>query len=114
MIDVQTSRFFRVATSVVHALGPTWQFFIPECASQIIAFPMDRTVHLRFAKAGGAAPAIAVEVVDENGSPVAMPPDPVIWLVPLDMAAATTARQIRHNLIDPYGNDVAVQAASVA
>ena len=71
---------------------------------------MDRTVHLRFAKAGGAAPAIAVERVDENGCPVALPPDPAIWLVPLDMAAATTARQIRNNLMALHGNDVAARS----
>jgi len=114
MTDVQTSRFFQVTTNVVRALGPTWQFFIPDGVTQIIAFPIDRTIHLRFAKAGGAAPAIAVEMVDENGSPIALPPDPAIWLAPLDVAAATIARQIRNNLIAPCQKDVAVHVASVA
>ncbi len=66
MTDVTNRRFSAVAITIVHALGPTWQHFITGDASQIIAFPIDRTVYLRFVRAGGAAPALAVEIVDEN------------------------------------------------
>lgn len=114
MTDVPSRRFPAVAITIVHALGPTWQYFITDDASQIIAFPVDRTVYLRFVRAGGAAPAIAVEIVDGDSHPVAMPPDPVIWLLPFDMAAATAARQIRGGLIAPYRSSLKAEAASAA
>ena len=114
MTDDTSRRFSTVAITIVHALGPTWQHFITDDASQIIAFPIDRTVYLRFVRAGGAAPALAVEVVDGRGHPVAMPPDPVIWLLPFDMASVTAARQIRGGLIEPYRNGLKAEAASAA
>jgi len=114
MTTLQTNHFFPVVAAIVHSLGPTWGFTIADNATQIIAFPIDRTVHLRFAKAGGAAPAIAVELVDEQGSPVDVPLDPLIWLLPFDMASTTAARQIKGNMIVPYRACLKVRAAVAA
>ncbi len=114
MTDVASRRFPATAITIVHALGPTWQHFITDDASQIIAFPVDRMVYLRFVRAGGAAPPIAVEIVDGRGNPVAMPPDPAIWLLPFDLAPTTSACQIKSSLIAPYRSSLKDQTASAA
>lgn len=114
MTSSTTYCLFPIVSAIIQALGPTWQVFIPEGVSQIIAFPIDRTVHLRFTRAGGAAPAIAVEITDGHGHPIATPPDPAIWLLPYDMASATAARQIRTGLIGPYRVGLKAQSASAA
>ena len=102
MTDSTCYSFFPTASCIVHALGPAWQFEIADDASQIIAFPVDRTIHLRFVRAGGAAPAIAVEIVDAHGHPAAEPPDPAIWLLPYGLSTEAAVRQIKTGLIEPY------------
>lgn len=100
-----TPSFYSAVTLMVADLG--WQFEISSDGSQIIAFPWDHSLFLRFARAGGAAPAIAVELTLENGAPVDGPPIPPIWLLPYDLSTATAARQIRISLITPYQANLA-------
>ena len=114
MTDSTCYSFFPTVSKIVRTLGPTWQHFITDDASQIIAFPVDRTIHLRFVRAGGAAPAIAVEIVDAHGHPAAEPPDPAIWLLPYGLSTETAARQIKTGLIEPYRTTPKGHPASAA
>lgn len=91
--------FFSVATRTVAALG--WQFMILPSGTGILAFPQSQDIHLRFALTGGAAEAIAVEIVDRFGMPVNATTRP-IWLMPLDLDPEIAARQIRENLLQPF------------
>ncbi len=101
MTDAACPSFFPTINSIVHVLGPTWQFDIADDVSQTIAFPVDRTVHLHFVRAGGTAPAITMEIVDAHGHPAVEPPDPAIWLLPCGLSTEAAARQIKTGLIEP-------------
>ena len=108
---------FPIASAITARLG--WRFHVAEGAGQIIAHPphisaSETTFRLRFANAGGAAPAIAVEIVDADGLPAINGPQPPIWLLPRDLSADTATRQIRRHLIEPYRAVVAERPSSAA
>ncbi|MDH3664566.1 MAG: hypothetical protein OEU92_31890 [Alphaproteobacteria bacterium] len=100
MTDQPSNPRYGIATGTAAELG--FQFSLYPCGTQIHVFPPDHSIHLRLAKAGGAAPAIAVEIVDQDGAPVGDASDTPIWLLPFDLAAETAAQQIRRQLIEPY------------
>ena len=108
---------FPIASAITVKLG--WQFHVTEGAGQIIARPpfagaSGKTFQLRFANAGGAAPAIAVEIVDADGRPAVDAPQPPIWLLPRDLSPDTATRQIRRHLIEPYRTTLAERPSSAA
>jgi hypothetical protein len=108
---------FPIASAITVRLG--WRFHVAEGAGQIIAHPphvsaLETTFQLRFADAGGAAPAIAVEIIDADGRPAINGPQPPIWLLPRDLSADTATLQIRRHLIEPYRAFVAERPSAAA
>ena len=92
--------FFSTATNIAGELG--LQFSIYRAGNQIIAFPPERSFHLRFAPADGVAKAIAVEFVDEQGTPVTDSPDTPVYLLATDLPTNVAAHLIQHDFIDSY------------
>ncbi len=106
-----------IASAITARLG--WRFYVAKGAGQIIAHPQhisvpENTFQLRFAEAGGAAPAIAVEIFDSDGRPAVNAPQPPIWLLPRHLSADTATRQIRQHLIEPYRTTLADRTSSAA
>ncbi len=91
-----------------------WQFQVADVPAQPIASPMDRSLHLRCSLADDPHPAIAVDLIEENGKPVVMPPGPPILLLDFCLDTDTAVRQLKAALIEPYQAMLRNQSASDA
>lgn len=103
---------FSQASLIAARLG--WQFQVAEAPAQLIAFPMDRSLHLRFSLTEEPYPAIAVDLIEGNGKPVAMPSESPILLLDFCLYTDTAVRQLKSALIEPYQAMLRNQSASDA